>query len=255
MPIWDPNQYLKFADHRLRPALDLLARIDLDTPAAIVDLGCGAGNVTAHLHRRWPSARMIGVDGSTEMLAKAKGTLPTAEWVEADIARWDAPDQVDLVYSNAALHWLADHGRLFPRIMGWLRPNGVLAVQMPRNYEAPSHTLILDTARSGPWREKLTSILRPSPVAAPEAYWRFLSPHCRRLDIWETVYMQAMEGENPIAEFTKGTALKPLLDALDGPDREAFETAYRARVAAAYPREADGRTLFPFRRMFIIAER
>jgi len=255
LAIWDPNQYLKFADHRLRPALDLMARIDLDAPAAIVDLGCGAGNVAAHLHRRWPAARMIGVDGSAEMLAKAKATLPAAEWVETDIARWDAPEPVDLVFSNAALHWLTDHGRLFPRIMGWLRPNGVLAVQMPRNYEAPSHTLILDTARSGPWRDKLASILRPSPVAAPEAYWRFLSPHCRRLDIWETVYMQAMEGENPIAEFTKGTALKPLLDALDGPDREAFEAAYRARVAAAYPREADGRTLFPFRRMFIIAER
>lgn len=255
MAIWDPNQYLKFADHRLRPALDLLARIDLDSPAAIVDLGCGAGNVTAHLHRRWPDAAMTGVDSSAEMLTKARATLPAARWVAGDVAGWDPGGPVDLVYSNATLHWLGDHGRLFPRIMGWLRPNGVLAVQMPRNYDAPSHTLILDTARTGPWRDRLAPLIRPSPVAAPEAYWRFLSPHCRRLDIWETVYMQAMEGENPVAEFTKGTALKPLLDALDEATRPAFEEAYRARVAAAYPREADGRTLFPFRRMFIIAER
>ncbi|MCC7273292.1 MAG: methyltransferase domain-containing protein [Alphaproteobacteria bacterium] len=255
MPVWDPNQYLKFADHRLRPALDLLARVPLETPETIVDLGCGAGNVTRHLAARWPGARIVGLDGSPEMLAKARAAMPEASWVEGDIARWEPPAPVDLIYSNAALHWLGDHGGLFPRLMGWLTPGGVLAVQMPRNYEAPSHTHLLDAAGSGPWRATLAPLLRPSPVAAPAAYHRFLASLASRLDIWETVYMQVLEGENPVAEFTKGTALKPLLDALQEPERSAFEAEYRRRIAAAYTPEADGRTLFPFRRLFIVAVR
>ncbi|MGE0715278.1 MAG: methyltransferase domain-containing protein [Alphaproteobacteria bacterium] len=253
MAVWDPSQYLKFADHRLRPALDLLARVPLDRPGTIVDLGCGAGNVTRHLADRWPEARVIGVDSSPQMLSKARGILPDASWVEGDIATWTPPAPGDLIYSNAALHWLGDHGGLFPRLMGLLAPGGVLAVQMPRNYEAPSHTRLLDTAVSGPWRERLAPLVRPSPVAAPEAYHRALAGPGRTLDIWETVYMQVLEGENPVAEFTKGTALKPLLDALEEPQRSQFETEYRRRIAAAYQREADGTTLFPFRRLFIIA--
>ncbi len=255
MAVWDPSQYLKFADHRLRPALDLLARTPAEAPASVVDLGCGPGNVTPHLARRWPDATMTGVDGSPEMLAKARGAMPAVTWVEADIAGWQPPGPVDVIYSNAALHWLGDHADLFPRLMGLLAPGGVLAVQMPRNYEAPSHTDILATAADGPWRQRLAPLLRPSPVSLPEAYYRILAPHAARLDIWETVYTQVFEGENPVAEFTKGSALKPLLDALDEPMRGDFERAYRRRIAASYPHEADGRTLFPFRRLFLVAQR
>lgn len=255
MAVWDPSQYLKFADHRLRPALDLLARIPADAPARVLDLGCGPGNITPHLARRWPDARIVGLDGSPQMLAKARAAMPDVAWVEADIAAWDPPEPLDVIYSNAALQWLDSHERLFPRVMGWLAEGGVLAVQMPRNHQAPSHTDILATVADGPWRDRLTPLLRPSPVAPPEAYYRILAPLARGLDIWETVYIQVLEGENPVAEFTKGSALKPLLDALEEPMRGAFERAYRQRIAASYPREADGRTLFPFRRQFLIARR
>lgn len=252
---WDPQQYLRFAGHRLRPAIDLLTQIDLSSPSRIVDLGCGAGNVTVLLRDRWPGAAVTGVDGSAEMLAKAREAAPDIAWVEADMGAWAPEAPPDLIYSNAALHWLGGHGTLFPRLLDAVAPGGVLAVQMPRNFGAPSHTLMAEAARAGPWRDTLEPLLKPSPVAEPAFYHDLLAPRAAALDIWETEYLQALEGDDPVAEWTKGTWLKPLLDALDGPERAGFEADYRARVRAAYPRRPDGRTLFPFRRLFLIARR
>jgi len=250
---WDPAQYLKFADHRLRPAIDLLNRIDLDRPAEIYDLGAGAGNVTRLLKARWPQARVTGVDDSPTMLAKAAATAPEIAWEQADLAGWAPPRPADLIYSNAALHWLTGHERVFPALLGGLASGGVLAVQLPRNFEAPSHTLIAETALAGPWRARLEPLLRRSPVADPAFYYGVLAPKAAALDIWETEYLQVLEGRDPIKEWTKGTWLKPLLDALEEPERSRFEALYAERVARAYPVQADGRTLFPFRRLFIIA--
>ena len=250
---WDPAQYLKFAGPRLRPALDLLQRIDLESPSTIYDLGAGAGNVTRLIAARWPEARIVGVDGSAEMLAKAAAENPRIEWRQADLGRWRPDRPADLIYSNAALHWLDDHDRLFPGVFAGLAAKGVLAVQIPRNFGAPSHTSITDTALRGPWRSRLEPLLRPSPVAEPAFYYDLLAPLAASLDLWETEYLQVLEGENPVKEWTKGTWLSPLLTALEEPERSRFEAAYAERVAAAYPPRSDGRTLFPFRRMFLIA--
>lgn len=250
---WDPAQYMKFADHRLRPALDLLNRIDAADPAEIYDLGAGAGNVTRLLRARWPDARVTGVDESQEMLARAAAGAPEIAWQRADLATWRPPRPADVVYSNAALHWLGDHGRLFPELLSALAPGGVLAVQMPRNFSAPSHTAISEAARSGPWRARLEPLLRPAPVAGPDFYFGLLAPRAAALEIWETEYLQILEGEHPVKEWTKGTWLRPLLDALDEPERRGFEACYAELVARAYPRRPDGRTLFPFRRLFIVA--
>ena len=249
---WDPAQYLKFAGPRLRPAVDLLQHIDVELPATVYDLGAGAGNVTRLLAARWPTARVIGVDGSAEMLAKAAADA-TIEWQQADLAAWRPEQPATIIYSNAALHWLDDHDRLLPGLVAALAPHGVLAVQMPRNFGAPSHTLITEVATSGPWRHTLVPLLRPSPVAEPEFYYDLLAPLAARLDIWETEYLQVLEGANPVKEWTKGTWLLPLLAALDEPERSRFEAAYAERVAAAYPPRGDGKTLFPFRRLFVIA--
>jgi trans-aconitate 2-methyltransferase len=250
---WDPAQYLKFAGPRLRPALDLLQRIDLAAPASVYDLGAGAGNVTRLIAARWPEARIIGVDGSAEMLAKAAAENPRIEWQQADLATWRPTRPADLIYSNAALHWLDGHDRLLPGLFAGLAPHGVLAVQMPRNFGARSHTSITETALEGPWRRTLEPLLRPSPVAAPEFYYDLLAPLAASLDIWETEYLQVLDGPNPVKEWTKGTWLLPLLAALEEPERSGFEAAYAERVAAAYPPRGDGKTLFPFRRMFLIA--
>jgi trans-aconitate 2-methyltransferase len=250
---WDPAQYLKFGGHRLRPAIDLLNAIDADAPREIYDLGAGTGHITKLIKLRWPEARVTGVDGSREMLAKAAAEAPDIAWEHADLATWRPPRPADLIFSNAALHWIPGHERLFPGLFAGLAPGGVLAIQIPRNFSAPSHTSITDAARSGPWRAKLEPLLRPAPVEEPSVYFDLLAPRAASLDMWETEYLQILEGPNPVKEWTKGTWLRPLLDALDEPDRSDFEAAYGALVARAYPPRADGRTLFPFRRLFIVA--
>jgi len=250
---WNPGQYLKFAGHRLRPALDLLARVDADDAKTVFDLGCGAGNVTRMLAERWPAARVVGVDGSPEMLERARAENPHITWTHADLTAWAPSMPADVLYSNAAMHWLPDHAALFPRLMEALKPGGTLAVQMPRNWGEPSHTCMREAA--GPWLRKLAPVLPGVPVAKPEDYYGILAPVAGAIDIWETVYLQILEGDNAVPEWTKGSALKPVLDALDPNEREAYFEAYSALLAKAYLKRADGRTPFPFRRLFIVAKR
>ena len=252
---WDPAQYLKFAGERLRPALDLLAHIPVEAPETVVDLGCGAGTLAPMFQQRWPKARLLGVDGSPEMLARARADHPRAQFVQADVAAWRPRAQVDVLYSNATLHWLDGHDALVPSLLEAVKPLGWLAIQMPRNFERPSHALIAETIEQGPWRARLLPHLRRRPVAEPQHYWRLLHERCALLDIWECEYLHVLKGEHPVAEFTKGTWLKQFLDRLELPERDEFEAAYRVRVRDAYPREADGRTLFPMRRLFIVAQR
>jgi trans-aconitate 2-methyltransferase len=252
---WDPQRYLSFGDQRTRSALDLLARVPSTNAARIADLGCGPGNSTALLVERWPEAAIVGVDNSPAMLAQARASGVRATWLEADIAAWTPDRPLDLIYSNAALHWLDDHALLLPRLMGELRAAGVLAVQMPRNLAAPSHALLRETAASGRWADRLAGTLDRQAVATPAWYYDLLAPLAQGLDIWETEYLHVLEGDDPVLRWTRGTALRPLMQALDAEQFAAFEAAYGARLRAAYPRRADGRTPFPFRRLFIVAQR
>lgn len=256
---WDPGQYLRFAEARARPARDLLARVAIDAPAVIYDLGCGAGNVTAELAARWPRAAITGVDSSAAMLAEARERLPELSWRQADLADWTAAPRGNLVFSNAALHWLPDHETLFPRLMEQVAGGGWLAVQMPRNFTAPSHTCIVEAADAGPWRRRLLPVLAElrsgGPVAELAAYYGMLATRAAALDVWECQYLQVLEGENPVLEWTMGSALRPVLALLEGAERSAFLADYAARLAAAYPRRPDGHTLLPFRRLFIVARR
>jgi trans-aconitate 2-methyltransferase len=198
---------------------------------------------------------VIGIDSSGDMLASAGQSGIRATWVEADLAAWAPQHAPDLIFSNAALHWVGGHEKLLPRLLECVRPGGVLAVQMPRNFEAPSHTLLRATAASGPWADRLAEVLDWRPVATPEWYYDLLAPQAAALDIWETVYLHVLEGDDPVLRWTRSTALRRIVQALDEADCAAFEAAYAARLRAAYPRRADGRTLFAFRRLFIVAQR
>ena len=244
---------MKFAGPRLQPGLDLLARIPEVEARRIVDLGCGTGTLTALLAARWPAAAVTGLDSSPEMLAQARDAHPGVTWVEGDIAAWRPQEPVDVLYANAALHWLDDHAALMPRLIGHLSPGGVLAVQMPRNFAAPSHVLMRAVADEGPWAGRIN--LRREPVLPPEAYYDILAPHAATLEIWESEYLQVLEGEDPVFEFVRSAGLRPVLEALEGAEREAYLDDYRARLRQAYPRRPDGRTLFPFRRLFFVARR
>ncbi|MCZ6861615.1 MAG: methyltransferase domain-containing protein [Alphaproteobacteria bacterium] len=249
--VWDPGLYEKYAGPRMRPGLDLIARIVPPELRRIYDLGCGPGRLTACLAERWTQAHITGVDSSSEMLAKAREDYPALSWVKGEIADWSPDEPPDLIFSNAALHWLGDHARLFPRLLGALAPGGVLAVQMPRNFDAPSHTLIADVIRERDLSRALP--IRGAPVAHPETYYDILAPHAASLEIWESTYLQTLEGEDPVLEFVRATALRPVIEALAGEERDTFIGDYRERLRVAYPRRTDGVTLFPFRRLFIVA--
>ncbi len=253
--VWDPAQYGKFGEERQRPVDDLLARVPLDDAGHIYDLGCGDGRVTGLLRARWPGAAVTGVDNSAVMLTKAREGDPDIDWIEADIAEWPAPGVADLVFANASMQWVGDHPTLFPRLAGMVAQGGVLAVQMPRNHDAPSHQRMREAAAAGPRRAKLGDMRPFKPVAEPDAYYDILAPHVTRLDIWETEYVHVLEGADPVVDWTKGTGLSPYLKPLDEAERAGFLADYTARIARAYPRRADGRTLMPFRRLFIVALR
>ena len=250
---WDPSQYLTFDKQRLQPALDLIARIP-EEAQRITDIGCGPGNVTNILYGRWPTAQICGIDNSPDMLTKAKNDLPHIEWQHADLNTWQSSLQVDVLFSNAALHWLDDHELLFPNLIKSVKPGGTLAIQMPRNWAAPSHMSINQAVSEGSWKSKLEPLIKEQPTRSPEFYYEILSPHVQELEIWETEYIQVLEGENPVAEFVKGSWLRRFLQALDEPERTEFENCYREKVKLAYPKQTDGKTLFPFRRLFILTK-
>jgi trans-aconitate 2-methyltransferase len=258
-PAWDPDQYSKFSDHRLRPALALLDRVPLASPRVIYDLGCGPGEVTLLLAERWPAAAIYGLDNSREMLAKAAEKPGTIRWIEADVRHWQPDEPPDLLFSNATLHWVEGHRELFPRLIGFLSPGGALAVQMPLSWAAPSHRLMRETlADGGPGGQPLGSPELRQAVARDwvekaEVYYDLLAGCTRSLDLWETEYLQVLEGEDPVLEWVKGTGLRPILNGLDDREREIFLAEYTRRLRAAYPVRADGRTLYPFRRLFLVA--
>jgi trans-aconitate 2-methyltransferase len=260
---WDPRQYLKFSNERLRPGFDLLAQVGELPAGPLYELGCGTGVHARAIAERWPEHDVVAIDNSPQMLAAAAAEASRIQWREADIGRWSAPAPAALVYSTATLHWLEGHERLFPHLLRQLAPDGVLAVQMPRNFDAPSHALMRATAAEGPFAAALepqtragsgeASLLRRDPVGAPDFYYDLLRPLTRALDLWETEYLHVLAGDDPVLEWVRGTALRPVLDALSPELAQGFERDYAARLRRAYPRRADGRTLLPFRRLFIVA--
>lgn len=253
---WDPRQYLKFADLRLRPALDLLARIPHEAPGRVYDLGCGAGNVTRRLAAKWPDAKITGLDSSPEMLAEAQRKAPEIDWRQADLARWRAEDKPDVLFSNALFQWIKGHKTIFPALFAGLGEGGVLAVQMPRNQQEATHSRLLAVAKQGPWAERLQGLDDLFEIHPPEFYHDlFRAAGARHVDIWECVYQQALSGDDPVLEWIKGTALRPYLARLqDAPDAlQAFLDELAAGLRASYPKRSDGVTLLPFRRLFMVA--
>jgi trans-aconitate 2-methyltransferase len=257
---WDPAVYLKFADERLRPGFDLLARVGELPPGPIVELGAGTGVHTRAIAARWPDRAVTGIDGSEEMLAKAAATPSPIAWVKAEIASWEASEAPALIFSNATLQWLDDHRALFPRLVRQLVPGGVLAVQMPRNFDAPSHVLMRETAAEEPWRARLAPLLRHDPVARPEIYYdQLIGLASCGLDLWETEYLHVLAGaeaaESPVLAWVRGTALRPLLAPLSAEEQAELAARYDAKLKRVYPRRTNGKTLFPFRRLFMVARR
>ena len=252
---WDPTQYNCFSAARTRPARELIERIPLATARSIADLGCGDGAVTRLLTERWPEARVVGIDSSPAMLTNARITCPCASFIQADISEWIPNTPVDLLFSNAALQWVDDHARLIPRLFASVSPGGFLAVQMPGNFDAPSHRSLTALAQSAEWRTKVGHVVRVNPIGAPASYLNSLGETPTSFDAWETTDYLYLEGANPVLEWMKGTALRPYIDALAPEDALQFTAELASCLAIAYPPQPSGFTLFPFRRVYFVAAR
>jgi trans-aconitate 2-methyltransferase len=256
MADWSAEQYLKFEDERTRPARDLLAQVWLDDPRRVVDIGCGPGNSTELLVKRWPQAKITGVDNSADMLRQARERLPGHNFIEANIAHWVAPVGTEVVFANAVFQWVPNHLKHMQRLLGALAPGGVLAVQMPDNLDEMTHILMREVAFQEPWRQQLSTAAELRDILPkPGVYYDALRPLCSRLEIWHTVYNHALDSAAGIVEWVKGTGLRPFVDPLSLPDRKAYLAAYTARIAAAYPPQADGKVLLRFPRLFIVASK
>lgn len=256
MSDWRPSDYLAFADARARPARDLLAQVPLAAAHRVIDLGCGPGNTTALLMQRFPGAAITGIDNSPAMLEAARKACPEAVFAAGDIAHWMPEDKPDLIFSNAAFHWVPDHLGALERLARCLPDGGVLAVQMPDNLMEPSHALMRQAAEQGPWAEKLAGAASArEALLEPARYHARLKPFFRRLDIWHTIYNHPLDGVDGIIAWLMATGLRPYLDPLSTEEQEDYLARYRACLEDAYPLQADGKVLLQFPRLFILGVR
>lgn len=254
MADWNPSLYLKFGDERTQPARDLLHRVELERPGRVLDVGCGPGNSTMLLARRWPDAEVIGLDSSASMLEQARNEHPHLRWIEGDAGQ-DMPElgTFDVVFSNAALQWIPDHDAMIPRLFGMLKPGGVLAVQIPQNFESPMHNAVRDAAKAAAWRTHIkpgvTQIYEPM-----QAYYDRLARLTDDARLWHTTYYHILDSHEHLIDWSRATYMRTYLNQLDTDAlKKEFEQDVLALARTAYPVQPTGKIIFPFKRFFFIA--
>lgn len=254
MADWDPDNYLRFEDHRTRPAAELAAHVRVTAPETVIDLGCGPGNSTQVLRQRWPDAYILGLDSSPGMISSARENHPGQRWEIGDIGTWSSDQPYDVVFSNAALQWVPDHSRLVPHLFRQVRPGGALAFQIPSRTYCHAQLLIDEVADDASWAPRMQAARSALTIEDPAVYYDLLAPAARTVDMWETVYYQVMDSPAAIVEWISCTGLRPYLEALDSDhERQEFIAALLDRVESSYPLQQDGKVLFPFRRTSVIA--
>jgi trans-aconitate 2-methyltransferase len=254
MTDWNPNLYLQFRDERTQPALDLLARIALTDPRTGVDLGCGPGNSTQPLRARWPQARITGIDSSPHMIEMARASYPQESWLLADAGQWSPAERYDLVFSNATLQWIPDHGMLIPRLFAAVKPGGALAVQVPANQDSPLHQALLRVSALPAWDSRTSDCRAMIEYRTPDYYYDLLAPLAGRVDLWQTTYLHVMDRPSALIDWYASTGMKPYLERLNSDEeRSQFQQAVLQACEAQYPLRKDGRILFAFTRTFFIA--
>lgn len=250
MADWNPSLYLQYGAERTRPAAELLARIALDDVSDVLDLGCGPGNSTALLLKRWPLARIMGVDNSPAMLEQARVAVPECRFVEADVRQFKPEHAVDLIYANASLQWVPDHYALLPHLISLLKLNGVLAVQMPDNVDEPSHVLMREVAYEQGYPNRARE-----PLPGIHAYYDILTEAGCDVDIWRTTYYHKMSSHQAIIDWVSATGLRPWMQELSEHEQLKFLERYHELLVQQYPIQENGQILLAFPRLFFVARR
>ncbi len=261
--MWDPALYRQFGAERSRPFYELVGRIGAADPGFVADLGCGPGELTAELARRWPAAEVLGVDSSAEMIAAADAVLadlrsgpavPRLRFERADVTRWQPAGPVDVIVSNAMFQWIDGHESLLPGLVSQLAAGGWLAFQVPGNFDQPTHRLLRELAGAARWRPLLSGVAFNRQAADPARYLDLLARAGCTVDAWETTYLHVLTGPDPVLRWYQGTGLRPVIAALDASQASEFMAEYGALLRQKYPQAPYG-TVLPFRRVFVVARR
>ena len=254
MSDWNPDLYLQFRSERTQPSLDLISRIDLQSPKSILDIGCGPGNSTQVLVQRWPGARVSGLDSSPAMIEKARADFPKQEWICGDAALFATENRYDLVFSNAVIQWLPDHPALLKRFRELLNPGGTLAVQIPLFLDMPLASAIRRAAADPRWSAGTADIPQLFTIHTASFYYDTLAKLFTKVSLWLTDYMHIMGSHMAILEMIRSTGLKPYLERINDPRLCAeFEKATLKQIEAVYPEQEDGKVILPFKRLFFIS--
>jgi len=251
---WNPGLYLKFRNERTQASIDLVSRINVESPGSIIDIGCGPGNSTQVLHDRWPECIVTGLDNSPSMIAKAKNDYPSQEWILGDVTDINPSVRYDIVFSNAAIQWIPDHKRLIDSMWNMVNEGGAIAVQMPLYQDMPVCGVI-ERAASERWPQ-LADVMDIFTFHEPDYYYDVLSYLSDKIEVWVTDYFHIMDSHKSIIEMIKSAGMKPYLDKLESEkDKLEFESAALRNIREAYPAQENGRVIFPFKRLFFIAYR
>ncbi|MDC0994057.1 methyltransferase domain-containing protein [bacterium] len=253
MTDWNPNLYMKYGNERTQPSIDLVARIASSSPQEIIDLGCGPGNSTSILKNRWPNAMVAGLDSSEGMIKQARKDYPNQEWIVGDISDWVADKEYDLIFSNAALQWIPEHQIVFPKLVGFLKDSGVLAVQVPFHYDSPLHKSIVEVSEDERWTGRMNQARSALTYKPASFYYDVLSSISSSLAIWMTEYYHVMESPEAVLDWISGTGLRPFIAALETEEANDFKKVLLGKYIDAYARQKDDKVIFPFKRQFIVA--
>ncbi len=244
MDAWNPAQYDHFKAERSQPFWDLTRLIEFTGAGRLLDVGCGTGELTRELHLREQLPYTLGIDSSAKMLAN---TAPASHLEFRNItAEKFSPDKpFDIVFSNAALQWTDGHRHLFPKILGWLRPGGQLAIQMPANFEHTSHALANELAQRYGLRP------RPAPVLPMEDYAQLLVDcGVTEMNIFTKLYAHPMSSSSQVVEWVKGSYLTQFEKQMEPARYSEFLRDYAGEFV---DRVGDGAYLYTFKRLFLYA--
>lgn len=253
---WNPALYTDLITHRERAALDLLHRVEIKNPRLILDAGCGTGNVTHIIKRRWPDANVTGLDYSKNMIDAARESNSSITWIADDLRTWSTDQKFDLIYSNATLQWIENNDEVILKLFSCLSNNGILAIQMPRPFIAKFYQAMIDTINELKFGALLNDKIRNITVKDPAHYLNLLESKCLHIDVWQTEYTHALKGDpHPVVLWTEATTLLPVKNNLPQDDWRKFIKLYTEKIFELYPMRNDKTAIFDLKRVFIVAQK